>query len=66
MLRGPGSASHDEAIEWARAQYDAFAERRRIEAEAAAESGYVEDLRTSAKALDAKRRKRRPGKKRGK
>ncbi|MBU4174716.1 MAG: hypothetical protein KJ686_07405 [Actinobacteria bacterium] len=38
-------------------QYDAFAERRRLEAEAEAEARYVEDLRKSAKMLEARRKK---------
>jgi len=51
---------HEEAFSWAEAQYDAFAERRRLEAEQAAETRYLEDLRSSAKALDATRKKRSP------
>jgi hypothetical protein len=61
VLAGAGSISHDEAMAWANQQYDAFAERRRLEAEAAAEARYVDDLRTSAKALE-KGRKRLPTK----
>jgi hypothetical protein len=38
-------------------QYDAFAERRRLEAEAAAQTRYLDDLRTSAKMLEAEREK---------
>ena len=57
VLTGAGTVSHDEAIEWAQGQYDAFAERRRLKAEAVAEARYVEDLRTSAKMLETKRKK---------
>ena len=38
-------------------RYDAFAERQRLEAEAEAEKRYVEDLRASAKTLEAERKK---------
>jgi len=55
VLSGPGTVSRDEALEWAQGQYDAFAERRRLEAEAEAEARYVEDLRTSAKMLETQR-----------
>ena len=55
ILRGAGSVSHPEAAEWAGRQYDAFAERRRLEAEAAAEARYLEDLRSAAKTLDDQR-----------
>ena len=57
VLVGPGTVSHDEAIDWARDQYNAFAERRRLAAEAEAEARYVEDLRASAKMLEAQRNK---------
>jgi hypothetical protein len=52
VLAGAGSVSHQQALERAEEQYDAFAERRRQEAETAAESRYVEDLRNAAKAID--------------
>ncbi len=55
VLTSAGSISHDEAIEWAGAQYNAFTERRRLEAEAAAESKYVEDLRMTARLLEVGR-----------
>ena len=57
VLSGPGTVSRDEALEWAQGQYDAFAERRRLEAEAAAEARYVEDLRSSARILETRRKK---------
>jgi len=56
VLAGPGSISHEEALSWAEAQYDAFADRRRAEAERAAEARYLDDLRASAKTLEAKRK----------
>lgn len=62
VLIGPGAVSHDDALDWAQGQYDAFAERRRLETEAEAEARYVEDLRTSAKMLET-RRKKQPAKK---
>jgi len=57
VLSGPGMVSRNEALEWAEGQYDAFAERRRLETETEAESRYVEDLRTSAKMLETRRKK---------
>lgn len=57
VLSGPGSVSHDRALEWAQEQYDAFANRRRLEAEAAAESRYLDDLQSSAQKLDTERKK---------
>lgn len=63
VLADAGSISHEEALEWAHAQYDAYAERRRLEAEAHAESHYVEDLRASAQALEHDRKKKAPQKK---
>ena len=38
VLAGAGSISHDEEMTWANEQYDAFAESRRLEAEAMAEA----------------------------
>lgn len=57
VLSGPGTVSRDKALEWAQEQYEAFAERRRLEAEAEAEARYVEDLRKSAKLLESRRKK---------
>lgn len=62
VLTGPGTVSREAAVEWAEGQYDAFAERRRLAAEAEAEARYMEDLRTAAKMLEAGRKKQ-PGKK---
>lgn len=63
VLADAGSVRHDDALDWAHEQYDAFAERRRLEAEKQAESRYVEDLRTSANALEHERKKKTPKKK---
>jgi len=57
VLADAGTVTHDEALSWANTQYDAFADRRRLEAEAAAETQYLDDLRTSAKTLEAERKK---------
>jgi hypothetical protein len=57
VLEGPGAVSHEDAISWAEAQYDAFAERRRMEAEQIAEARYLNDLRSSAKAFERWRNK---------
>lgn len=56
VLNGPGTVSREDAFSWSQEQYDAFAERRRLAAEADAESRYVEDLRTSAKMLETERK----------
>lgn len=57
VLSGPGTVSRGEALNWAHQQYEAFAERRRLAAEAEAEARYVEDLRASAKMLEMRRMK---------
>jgi len=63
VLEGAGSIRHQDAIEHANRQYDAFAERRRSQAEAEAEARYIDDLKASAKLLGAERRQ--PGKRAG-
>ena len=60
ILPDAGKVTHEEALAWADEQYDAFTQRRRLDAEAAAEARYLDDLRVSAKALEAER-KRLPG-----
>jgi hypothetical protein len=50
-LEGSGEVSHEGALDWANRQYDAFSERRRLAAEAEAESRYLGDLQNLAKAL---------------
>ena len=57
VLDGSGAVRHESALDWANRQYDAFADRRRLAAEGDAESRYLEDLRSSAKELEAGRTK---------
>ncbi|MDD3950839.1 MAG: virulence RhuM family protein [Desulfobacterales bacterium] len=57
VLADAGSVSRDAALEWAEGQYDVFAERRRLAAEADAENRYMEDLRMSAKMLETELKK---------
>lgn len=71
VLTHAGSVSHEDAISWAEAQYEAFAERRRTAAEAEAEARYLDDLRAAARALETKRKRtpaaiKKPGKRRKK
>ena len=63
VLADAGSISHEDALAWSHKQYEAFAERRRLEAEKQAESHYVEDLRTSAQTLERERKRKTPKKK---
>jgi len=65
VLAGAGAVAHEEAVAYAHDQYDAFAERRRLEAEAAAEARYLDDLRASAKMVETER-KNLPAPKNGK
>lgn len=51
VLDNTGKVSRQQALDWAEGQYDAFAERRRLEAEQVAEARYLEDLRTSAEII---------------
>ncbi len=57
VLDGAGSISQDDARSWAEAQYGAFAERRRIESEQAAEKQYIEDLKSAVKIVGAEKKK---------
>lgn len=57
VLIGPGTVGHEDALDWAQEQYDAFAQRRRLAAEDEAEARYVEDLRNSGKMLETRRKK---------
>jgi hypothetical protein len=68
VLSGTGSMSHEEALDWAEGQYTAFAERRRVEAEAKGAERYVDDLAATAKLLEGERHlpKPQPRKPRGK
>ena len=56
VLADAGSISHDNALDWAHDQYETFATRRRLEAEAQAEARYLDDLRDSAKFLEQQRK----------
>ncbi len=53
VLDDAGSVSREQAVSWANTQYDTFAERRRLEAEAEGERRYVEDLRRTAETVEA-------------
>ncbi|HPO12199.1 MAG TPA: virulence RhuM family protein [Candidatus Hydrogenedentes bacterium] len=56
VLENAGTVSREQALVWANEQYDAFAGRRRLEAEAAAEKRYLDDLRNSAEKLETERK----------
>ena len=60
VLPDAGSVSGQQALDWANEQYDAFAERRRLDAESAADDNYLDDLRASARALETKRKSPKP------
>lgn len=65
VLAGAGTVSHEEALDWADAQYGGFSERRRIEAESEGAARYIDDLAAAAKLLErggrpAKSMARRP------
>jgi hypothetical protein len=66
VLDGSGSVSQEDARTWAESQYDALAERRRLQAEQAAEKQYVEDLESAAKTLETVRKKPAAKRKHGK
>jgi hypothetical protein len=51
VLDNAGRVSRQQAQEWADRQYDAFAERRRLEVEQAAGARYLDDLRSAADAM---------------
>ena len=51
VLKGAGGISHQDALDHANRQYEAFAERRRISKESEADARYVDDLKGSAKLL---------------
>lgn len=54
VLKNAGSISREAALNWANGQYESFSERRRLEAETAAEERYIEDLKNTAKELERK------------
>ncbi|MCK5863071.1 MAG: virulence RhuM family protein, partial [Candidatus Hydrogenedentes bacterium] len=64
VLDNPGTVSHEQAQSWATFQYDTFSERRRLEAETAAEERYVEELKNTAKVLERESGKKIKGKNR--
>ncbi len=51
VLEDAGTVSRENALEWANEQYDTFAGRRRLDAEAQAEQRYIDDLRRTAERL---------------
>jgi hypothetical protein len=57
VLTHPGKVAHEDALSWAHEQYEAFSERRRLEAEKEAEARYLEDLRGSARVIETERKK---------
>jgi len=57
VLARAGTVARDDAQDWARDQYEAFSERRRLEAEAEAEKRYLADLQATVRALETKRKK---------
>ncbi len=62
VLTHAGTVTHDEALDWANEQYEAFAQRRISKAEATAEGRYLDDLRDSARIVEAERKKLMPKK----
>jgi hypothetical protein len=63
VLDNPGKVSHEQALDWAQRQYDAFAERRRLEVEQAADARYLEDLRSAAETMKSSVVRKAPAKK---
>ena len=57
VLSGAGTIAHGQALKWANEQYDAFSQRRRLEAEEKAQARYLEDLREAANIVEGERRK---------
>lgn len=62
VLESAGGVSHERASAWAGEQYDVFAERRRVEAEAKAEAKYLDDLTAAAKQLEGSPKPLKPRK----
>jgi hypothetical protein len=60
VLDGPGTVSHEEALDWADTQYGTFAARRRLEAEEAGNARYMDDLEATAKQLENQSRQVKP------
>lgn len=57
VLEGAGSVSREAAVAHAKAEYDKFAEKRRIEEQQEADQNYIEDLKSSAEVLKRERKK---------
>jgi hypothetical protein len=60
VLDHAGKVGHQHAQDWAARQYDAFSERRRLEAEQMADARYLEDLRQAADTLTPARATKSP------
>jgi hypothetical protein len=60
VLTSAGTISHEQALDWANTQYDAFSERRRLAAESEASARYIEDLEATAKVLQGNESTRAP------
>ena len=60
VLAGAGSVSHEDALDWADAQYVAFTDRRRVEAEEKGAERYAADLAASAKLLEGEHHQGEP------
>ena len=57
VLEGAGTVTQEDARAWAESQYERFVERRRLQAEQAAEKQYIEDLQSAAATLETARKK---------
>lgn len=57
VLEGAGSVSRKAAVAHAKAEYDKFAEKRRLEEQQEADQNYIEDLKSSAEVLKRERKK---------
>ena len=57
VLENAGKVSRGNALDFANAQYDQFAEKRRLEVQQKADQHYIEDLKKSAETLKRNRRK---------
>jgi hypothetical protein len=57
VLEGAGSVRHHAAVAHAKAEYDKFAEKRRLEEQQEADQNYIEDLKSSAEVLKREREK---------
>jgi hypothetical protein len=60
VLAGAGGVSHEEAVDWADAQYVLFTDRRRVEAETKGAEHYLDDLVATAKLLEGERHQVEP------